>query len=960
MSSRLLVVFLAAVLPSGCTLPELRELGCGDSVLSEGEDCDGRYVMEGSTCGEVGTPNECLYVCSDGASCPEGWGCGIDDRCYQPQPELDAVTARELLPAGAKAVSDVDGDGVGDLAASDGLRLSVSFGAGADALSSGFTLSLPSSASPWFGSFDGDAPTDVVVPQVRALLAFAGAPTREYVPRLFSSARESVRIAAGATVEADGDLPSELLILTEIETENGIESSMRFRGCEAVPLPGGRRLSLLASPLSTGLFSSTKRIPRADLDGDGITEFALPFRGRSELLLYTSDAAPGGDPATCPRPIEYAKAPVITLPDGFGIADSNVLFADVNGDTHLDIVLSLGGFIPDDVPPDSNVVNPATTVWVAEGTDDGSFPAPLQQLAGIELVQEGFYEGVLAAGDLDGDERGDYVLPSGIFLTRSPDGTSFERVVSPRTHIWSEALVVDVNADGFQDVIGASNTAPGIDWLVNAGIVGLPGQFNRYIVDTKNVVSHLRTGDFNGDFNLDAAVVETGLVGGPDELNVVFGIGSGLPGEAQPNGLLGGTTWLIEVGVQPDLGSTGGDEIDGISDLVILSSPERTGPGPIETQEARFYDLLGSTAQKLLSLLYVFDPADEEDGPRVLQTMAVGNFTGGAGASAGPGVVVVSVPESLGNSPPGSEIDASIALFTSTPDGDLQRAAVSQEVIDQMSSYLPDCVHWLAGDVDGAAAAPGVDELVAVEGSRDCNRSGDGTALGVLVLDLSDPPADPAAGRIRRIELPSEYQLVYTARLADLDLDSRLDLVLVGVFAQDPENPGAAGPISEVVILWNDDACATPPFCSQSSTRLPAHDLREVTDGSVGWPSPYDAVPMQLDGDRHLELAVLYARFYSPGQGRTAVSAYGSDPEAPREYQRLVIDVNRDGKEDRNVLLDLGSSNVIGMVAGDLNGDGLDDLVLDETSVSRAWVQRPAKPLGTTMASPGAVGEARP
>ncbi|HWN67160.1 MAG TPA: hypothetical protein VNM90_05945, partial [Haliangium sp.] len=392
-----------------------------------------------------------------------------------------------------------------------------------------------------------------------------------------------------------------------------------------------------------------------------------------------------------------------------------------------------------------------------------------------------------------------------------------------------------------------------------------------------------------------------------------------------------------------------------ISDLVILSSPDRVDVSPPATHEARFYDLLGSTTQKLLSPLYVFEPADEADGPRLVQTMAVGNFASSAGASAQRSVAVFSVPESVGNSPPGTEVDALIELFTSTPDGDLQRAAVSQEVIDYLSSYLPECVHWLAGDVDGAAGAPGLDELVGVEGALDCNRSGDAAALGVLLIDLSDPPADPAGGRIRRIELPSDYQLVTAARLAVLDLDGRLDLVLVGVFPQDAQNPGATAPISEVVILWNDAACATAPFCSERSTRLPAHDLREVEDGSVAWPSPYDAVPMQLDGDKHLELAVLYGRFYSLDQGRTAVTAFGSDTDAPREYQRIATDSNGDGIEDRSVLLDLGSRDIIGMVAGDVNGDGLDDLVLDEVDATRAYLQRPAEPLGTTMARGGAV-----
>jgi hypothetical protein len=948
MSSRLLVVFLAAVLPSGCTLPELRELGCGDSVLSEGEDCDGRFVMEGGTCGAVGTPNECLYVCSDGVSCPEGWGCGIDERCYQPQPVFDDFTPREPLPGFITAVSDVDGDGIGDPAGSDGVSLAVSFG-GMDALSTGFGLGLANqNGEPWFGRFDADLPSDVLIPLERGFLVFTGAPTREYVPKLFSSAREPVRAAAGVVLEADDDILSEVLLLTE--TEAG--SSMRFRDtdCAAVPLPDGQRVSRLASPHLLAGDEITKRIARADVDGDvdGITEFALAFSGAGSLYLYTSTDAEGdGFPAGCLRPTP-APTPVLTLPEGYGMADGNVLFVDVDGDTNLDVLMPVGYQIPE-VPGTGRIPVVVAEVWVAHGAGDGTFapPAPvpeLQPFVGADPT------GLLAAADLDGNGVIDYVMGSGIFLNLQPDGSGTPPgmpIAGPRDTLWSEAIVVDINDDGFLDVIAASRITRGLDWFLNAGPAGLPGRFNRYVADTVSPPTHLVAGDFDGDFAVDVALVESGVDGGPDELTVVFNVGAGLPGQPQPNGRLGQATWFMDTGVLQDFGTEDGGEIDGIGDLALLSSVDREDAVALMTQDVRLYELLGSTAHTLLSPLYVLDPTDEADAQRVVLGAIAGDFVAGSDsdpASRQRSAAVFSTRAFLGDVIP-DEVDTSLALFADAPGDDLARVAVSEAVNEQLSGYLPLCVHWLAGDVE--AASPGVDELIAVESSADCNRLGDEQAVSMLVIRLDDPSADPAQA-IRRLELPPEYGGVSVARLADLDLDGAPDLVLLGVLRLDLQDALTA-PTSDLLILWNDATCATPPYCMERSTKVPAPDLRETQDGSVAWLSPRYVVPLQLDGDEYVELAVLYDRSNTTGMSpRAAVIPFASVEDAQREYRPIALDRDRDGVEDPP-MLELGSRNVSRLTAGDVNGDGLDDLLLDEDEITRVYLQMPAEPLGTKL-----------
>jgi FG-GAP-like repeat len=931
MSSRLLVVFLAAVLLSGCALPELRELGCGDSVLSAGEDCDVRYVMEDGTCGEVGTRNECRYVCTETSDCPEGWRCATDGRCNQPQPVFEDFTPGASLPGGISGVIDVDGDRVGDVTGSDGATVSVSFGDDADAFTSGLALALPLlSGDAWFAPFDGDALADLIIPLERALLIFSGRSTRTFVSQLFSSglAALDVHDAAGVVVEADGDAASEVLVL--IQTEAG--SSMAFRdvACSETPLPGGHQVPDLAGTSPVNLAAS-KRISAADLDGDGISEIALAFRGDSTLHLYTSTGSPDAtDPATCLRPTAFAD---ITLPDGYTLADGRVLFVDFEGDGDLDVLMPVSDLPIGMLPGES--FRPVTSVWVARALGDGAYEPTPSEIVELTPVLMDYLSSPMAAGDLDGNGLADYVMVQGIFLTLPPEGdepsAKLVRIATPRSAFWDEAAVVDVNTDGALDVIASGFAIRGIDWFVNAGAVGLPGLFNRFVVDTRGSVEHLILGDFNGDLSTDVAAIEVGTDSVWNELIVVFSTGAGLPGPAQPNGRVGKLAWFVGSALLPDPSSRDIGVIDGISDLVLMSSANARDPLNPVPQDASFYDLLGTTSQMLVSPLYLFDAAEVIGDTRAAIVVATGNFAGGAATDvASRGVAVLSVPESVRSFVPGPDFDTSLTLLGSNPAGELQPEAVGTEVIDQLANFNPACEHWLVGDIDRPDGTPGADELVGVEKLLPCNLGLPGPELSILVIRLLG-----AAGQsVERISLPG-YESVPVARLVDLDGDGALELILVAVLPASPEP--AAGPTSELLILWNDPACATAPFCLESSARLPVEDLR--ADPAGAWPSPRDVVAMQLAGDERRELAVLYTTALPVASSQTVLLGFASSADSPRDYRRI----------EGGPKIDF-DSRIERFVAGDVNGDGLDDLVLGEQSYIRVLLQMPAEPLGTTMA----------
>jgi hypothetical protein len=118
LSSRLLrVAALGALVAghalAGCDdLPRLDENVCGNRVVEENEDCDGQ-----DACGKPGTQHACHYLCGDdqGHQCPPGYGCGVDAVCrrssgaFEPLVTKSASTALDLL------VGDANADGCAEV-----------------------------------------------------------------------------------------------------------------------------------------------------------------------------------------------------------------------------------------------------------------------------------------------------------------------------------------------------------------------------------------------------------------------------------------------------------------------------------------------------------------------------------------------------------------------------------------------------------------------------------------------------------------------------------------------------------------------------------------------------------------------------------------------------------------------------------------------------------------------------
>jgi len=759
------------LLASACAdLPRIEVGVCGNRVVEPGESCDGAVLNPLLTrCRPPdAAKGACRFDCTEGYECPAGYVCGTTDgvcRRQSDEPHYRAWGKPVSLVASRLLLGDLDADGRDDLVA----------------------LGQPTplwQAQPKFGFLDDEATLyhsfEPKIPIASASVAKLGTDSQAGEHLVFATGYGLSTVATDSRqVMVSRPYPFQALdsgASYRVVTIHGLASSPMGDG--VLVLFGAEEATLLVGADSPGMVAVLER-PIEALVGELLSVDIDPTNPCSEFVFAFGDGpavysiSPCGElgqwraTATTPRVL-------VDLGEGRRVGRS-VLVGHLNQDTVLDLVVG----------------DTEGRTYVSFGVGDGTFAADLSQadatLAQARLlaldtsacpdprVADGF---PLALGDLDGDGRDDWVFPSGVVLSRGSSDTDPSTTLGcfgsgPFVDRWGIAAVLDVNRDGLLDLAAGVAHQPDLEIFLGTG----QPRMNRFGLPTEGTVTHLASGDFDGDLVTDLAYVtrtERNQEGDDAATFVAFGEFGGAPSSSVE---LGRFRDVKQISVANYVAT------DAISELGIVSRrSDRDGE-----ELAVFIGNAGQHPLAPLGLSIVsLDSQNYFDTPL---SVSVGHFLDSEQqAAAAVGTACVDdACERL-----------SYRLWLAPGDADarfespLASDRLGPEFVPLESVRTNHGLHSLAADVD----EDGLDELLLVAASAER------TDTELFVVELSSSSFSRAPGEDQNssvlgepIQLSGRLTFENPPVLVDLDADGQRDLALL---LEEPE--GARW----VQILWND------------------------------------------------------------------------------------------------------------------------------------------------------------
>lgn len=545
---RLFPAVAAALLPAACA--DLRQIEpgiCGNFVVDPGEDCDRLSAGPTTKCAGPGEAHPCRFVCSSGAVCAPGYGCGGDGVCRRASDPPAFALTRELgFPlVEATRVEDLDGDGSPDVLVvgeEDGLgrrpaRILYTERDGAPFVTEAPALVV----APILARFHDEPSGALAFGDIGGVSLFEGTAERTFrldaFPSFLAPAGEQLRaIPVDALPDVAGD---ELVLVADAPGGAELRAVEGDSQVALASLPAGEEL--LAGPIVKALFD----------EGAPCEQLVFTYLGADRVYLARPCRVAGGS-------VEWSTGGSLTeiaLPGA--TVDAGAVVADLDADGHLDLLISASG-----------------KVYAAWGKGDGTFEpssqgGAVENTAGVFVLPPALISlgGMpLAAADLDADGAVDFVLPGGVAVS-SPQGYVPAHLNAGAP--WSLAIVADLNTDGRPDVVAATSTQLDADFLNNTG----GGVFNPSFLLTDGPVSHLVAGDVDGDLVNDLVVASVTRADGDKtaRLTVLRGQAHGPPGER---------ALLTELDSVEDIRVArlpSGATADGITDLVISAEAESIG-----------------------------------------------------------------------------------------------------------------------------------------------------------------------------------------------------------------------------------------------------------------------------------------------------------------------------------------------------------------------------------------------
>ena len=505
--------WLVLLLACGCAeLPTLAPGECGNGVVEAGEDCDSD---SDPFCGAVKTQNACRRLCDQATSCPAGAACGGDGVCRRPSDRFELVQLASVDYPTELRLADIDGNKVDDLVTLDSLQeLSVRYH-GPQAQPLAVNRFVGQNVSITVGNLKGDKQgLDVVHLTERAVGVLRGASDRSLVAKAYAPIEVPDKDTSflfafdalpnskpGSVVSTD-----EVLLFHGTNISSVIESKILFSvgwdAAKAVAPPVHGHVDVRkVSPCAEFLVSA----------GSDVQIFTPCTQNAASYVWHKT----GGKRA-------------VAVPSGFRV--ERIFVGDVDG-VEVDVSSNKLAFGGDKTKTEDLVVLLRSessfdfALAVAYGLGDGSFNSTSQGTLGIAdnvagLVLDSFSEPLLAVGDLNQDERVDFVFPGKVALSSPPSvvctipstGPVPQKNLkgyqcislsdAPQT-TWVSAQVADLNANGFPDII-AADCSRRVLFFNGTGTA----TFHRSAIPTLRYPKNLEVGDLDGDLVMDLALTE--------------------------------------------------------------------------------------------------------------------------------------------------------------------------------------------------------------------------------------------------------------------------------------------------------------------------------------------------------------------------------------------------------------------------------------------------------------------
>ncbi|MBV8758689.1 MAG: VCBS repeat-containing protein [Deltaproteobacteria bacterium] len=471
------------VLLIGCTDEVTITSGtCGNDVLEPGEDCD----APGSAC----TPT-CRLACSATQACPGGMACGHDGACHAPTGLVHEATV-ETFATGTSGLGDIDGDGIADAIGVDSGSVASALGAPTMPLASVLQQSAPAASGfATIRDYTGDGRPDVLLPTTGGLFAFASTtgalapvafPHDESPPGKAIHMRGAASLGAGTLVllDAVGDAAGAIT-----DTLLSIDGVAGVRPCSMVFGPGaikGRALH----PYRDG---NRQLVPM-------VLSEAVDTANQNRL--FTGLCVDGPGVGTDARHVGAAAVAAGTSTATIG----ETFFASLDASPCPDLV----------VPLTSPQGQPEGVVIPGLATGNGCTIASVSN--GVTtIVGAGSPLAMIHLDTSLGPKTPALVTTLGIITVDVSSKTW--SAVTPATRPWEYVVVADVNGDGREDLItvGTSND---VEVLTQLGSTTPQPQFHQTVIPTPDAIQLVATGDFDGDHQLDVAMVALDTLGSHD------------------------------------------------------------------------------------------------------------------------------------------------------------------------------------------------------------------------------------------------------------------------------------------------------------------------------------------------------------------------------------------------------------------------------------------------------------